>query len=88
MRKKLKKYYFYNFANNINLANEARKDEEEFRLCKTYTMGNHSNKQLISNDKLTTFFEDNFKGLYRPSLVCIRTKVIISEIIYKYKIVY
>ena len=56
MRTKLKNYYFSNLAKNINLATEARKVEEEFGLCKTYSLSNHSNKQLISNDKLTTFF--------------------------------
>ena len=56
MRTKLKNNYFSNLENNINFANEARKVEEEFRLCKTYIMSNHSNKQLISNDKLYTFF--------------------------------
>ena len=61
MQTKLKNYYFSNLAKNINLANESRKVEEEFRLCKTYTMINHSDKQLISNDKLTTFFKDHFK---------------------------
>ena len=38
MRTKLKNNYISNLAKNINLANESRKVEEEFRLCKTYTM--------------------------------------------------
>ena len=54
MRTKLKNDYFSNLAKNINSANESRKVEEEFRLCKTYTMSNHSDKQLVSNDGLTT----------------------------------
>ena len=43
------------------MANESRKVEGEFRLCKTYTMINHSDKQLVFNDKLNTFFKDHFK---------------------------
>ena len=66
MRTKLKNYYFSNLANNLNLANEAIKVEEEFRLCKTNTMSNHSNKQLISNDKLTTFCKTILK-ITRPN---------------------
>ena len=53
--------YFSNLAKNINVANEARKVEEEFRLCKDYTMIKHSNKQRISNDNLTKHFENHFK---------------------------
>jgi exonuclease III len=60
MRTKLKNDYFSNLAKNINLANESRKVEEEFRLCKNYTMIKHSDKQLISNDTLSDFFENHF----------------------------
>ena len=34
MRNKFKNYYFSKLARNINIANETRKIEEEFRLCK------------------------------------------------------
>ena len=34
MRNRLKNEYFSNLANNINIASEERKIEEEFRLCK------------------------------------------------------
>lgn len=61
MRTKLKNDYFSALANNINFASEARKVEEEFRLCKDYRMTKNSDKKVISNDKLATFFEDHFK---------------------------
>ena len=60
MRTKLKNEYFSKLSSDINLANEARKVEEEFRLCKNYTMIKHSDKQLISNDTLSDFFENHF----------------------------
>ena len=61
MRTKLQNDYFANLANNINIASEQRKVEEEFRLCNDYHMLKHSNKLLISNKKLSEFFEDHFK---------------------------
>ena len=61
MRTKLKNDYFSALANNINLANEARKVEEEFRLCKNYYMTRKSQQKIISNEKLSTFFENHFK---------------------------
>ena len=48
-------------ANNINTSGEARKIEEEFRLCKTYTMTKHSDINLIPSEKLTEFFIDHLK---------------------------
>ena len=60
MRTKLKNDYFSNLAKNINVANEARNVEEEFRLCKNYRMNKHSEKQLISNEKLSEHFEEHF----------------------------
>ena len=61
MRTNLKNQYFSRLANNINLASEARKVEEEFRLCKNYTMSKTTEQQLIINDKLNNFFQDHFK---------------------------
>ena len=61
MQNKLKNYYFLNMANNINMASEARKVEEEFRLSREYDMTKCSDKQIISNTKLSEFFEDHFK---------------------------
>ena len=49
-------------ANNINIASEERKIEEEFRLCKNYNMHKNSQPKLITNEKLTEFFEDLLKG--------------------------
>lgn len=60
MRSKLKNEYFSDLAKNINIANESRKVEEEFRLSKDYRMMKKSTKHLISTDKLTTFFKDHF----------------------------
>lgn len=61
MRTKLKNDYFSKLADNINTVSEARKIEEEFRLCKTYTMTTHTNSNLISSEKLTDFFQDHLK---------------------------
>ena len=49
------------YPNNINIASEERKIEEEFRLCKNYNMHKNSDSKLITNDKLTEFFEDHLK---------------------------
>ena len=59
MRNKLKNDYFSNLANNINIVGEARKIEEEFRLCKSYTMHKHTDTKLITSEKLTEFFQDH-----------------------------
>ena len=61
MRNKLKNEYFSSLANDINNAAEARKIEEEFRLCKTYTMHKNTDTNLISSEKLTDFFKDHLK---------------------------
>ena len=61
MRNKLKNEYFSSLANEINTVAEARKVEEEFRLCKTYTMHRNVDTNLISSDKLTEFFQDHLK---------------------------
>ena len=61
MRNKLKNDYFSSLANEINTVAEARKIEEEFRLCKTYTMHKNVDTNLISSDKLTEFFQDHLK---------------------------
>ena len=61
MRNKLKNDYFSNLANNINIVGEARKIEEEFRLCKSYTMHKNTDVKLISTEKLSAFFEDHLK---------------------------
>ena len=61
MRNKLKNDYFSDLADDINIVGEARKIEEEFRLCKTYTMHKNKNQNLISSDKLTEFFKDHLK---------------------------
>ena len=61
MRNKLKNDYFSKLSSNINTASEARKIEEEFHLCKTYTMTKHSDINLISSGKLTDFFKDHLK---------------------------
>ena len=61
MRNKLKNDYFSKLANNINVVAEARKVEEEFRLCKSYTMHKHTDTNLITSEKLTEFFEDHLK---------------------------
>ena len=61
MRNKLKNEYFSSLANDINTAAEARKIEEEFRLCKTYTMHKNTDTNLISSEKLTDFFKDHLK---------------------------
>ena len=53
--------FFANLANNINIASEERKIEEEFRLCKSYTMHKHSDTKLVTSEKLTEFFEDHLK---------------------------
>ena len=46
VRTNLQNDYFSKLANNIRSA-EARKIEEEFHLCKTYTMSKHSDINLI-----------------------------------------
>ena len=56
LRNKLKNDYFLSLANEINTAAEARKIEEEFRLCKNYTMHKNTDTNLISSEKLTDFF--------------------------------
>ena len=61
MRNKLKNDYFSNLANNINIVGEARKIEEVFRLCKSYTMHKHTDTKLITSEKLTEFFQDHLK---------------------------
>ena len=61
MRNKLKNDYFSSLANEINTAAEARKIEEEFRLCKTYTMHKNTDANLISSEKLTEFFKDHLR---------------------------
>ena len=48
LRVKLKNDYFSKLANNINMANEHRNVDEEFRLAKTYTMSKHSEINVIS----------------------------------------
>ena len=60
MRTKLKNDYFSKLASDINIASEARKVEEEFRLCKNYTMIKHSEKKMISDEALSDFFENHF----------------------------
>ena len=45
----------------INVVGEARKIEEEFRLCKSYHMHKNTNQNLISSEKLTEFFKDHLK---------------------------
>ena len=60
------------FPNNINLAAEARQVEEEFRLCKNYSMTTKSDKTLISTENLSEFFEDHFKekrSLIQPEVL-------------------
>ena len=61
MRNKLKNYYFSKLARNVNIDKEARKIEEEFRLCKSYTITKHSDIKQISSEKLTDFFKDHLK---------------------------
>ena len=61
MRNKLKNEYFSSLANEINTAAEARRIEEEFRLCKSYTMHKNTETNLISSEKLTDFFKDHLK---------------------------
>ena len=61
MRNKLKNEYFSSLANEINTAAEARKIEEEFRLCKSFTMHKNTDTNLISSEKLTEFFKDHLK---------------------------
>ena len=53
MRTNLSNAYFSKLANTINLAAEARHVEEEFRLCKKYSMTTKSDKTLISTEKLS-----------------------------------
>ena len=61
LRNKLKNDYFSTLADNINVVGEARKIEEEFRLCKSYHMHKNTNQNLISSEKLTEFFKDHLK---------------------------
>ena len=61
MRNKLKNDYFSDLAENINTVAEARKVEEEFRLCKSYNMHKTKDTKLISSEKLTEFFKDHLK---------------------------
>ena len=46
MRNKLKNEYFSNLANNINIASEERKIEEELFLCENYTMHKNSDTKI------------------------------------------
>ena len=62
LRIKLKNDYFSDLAKNINMASEARKVEEEFRLCKGYTMNKNTDPKLISTEKLSAFFQDHFSA--------------------------
>ena len=48
-------------AENINTVAEARKVEEEFRLCKSYEMHKPTDTKLISSEELTEFFQDHLK---------------------------
>ena len=52
MRTNLSNAYFSKLANNINLAAEARQVEEEFCLCKNYSMTTKSDKTLIHRLKI------------------------------------
>ena len=61
MRTNLSNAYFSKIENNIKLEAEARQVEEEFRLCKNYSMTTKSDKTLISTENLSEFFEDHFK---------------------------
>ena len=61
MRNEFKNDYLSTLARNINIANEARKIEEELRLCKTYTMIKYSDINLVFSEKLTDFFKDHLK---------------------------
>ena len=61
LRIKLKNDYFSKLANNINIVSEARNVEEEFRLCKSYTMAKHSEIKIISPEKLSEHFKDHLK---------------------------
>ena len=61
LRNKLKNDYFSNLAENINTVAEARKVEEEFRLCKSYEMHKPTDTKLISSEELTEFFQDHLK---------------------------
>ena len=54
--------YFSCLAKNINIENEARKVEEEFRLCKSYAMNKNTDPKLICTDKLSAFFHDHFSA--------------------------
>ena len=60
LRNSLKNCYFSNLANNINIANEARAVDEEFLLCREYRINKPSVQKVISNEKLATFFKDQF----------------------------
>ena len=60
MRTKLKNDYFSKLERNINIANEAGMIEEEFRLCKTYTMTKHSDINLVSSEKLQHEFRYSY----------------------------
>ena len=53
--------YFSNLPENINTVAEARKIEEEIRLCKSYSMHKPTETKLISSEKLTEFFKDHLK---------------------------
>ena len=61
LRNKLKNDYFLDLAENINTVAEARKVEEEFRLCKSYNMHKPTDTKLITSEKLTEFFKDHLK---------------------------
>ena len=60
LRIKLKNNYFSDLAKDINIASEARKVEEEFRLCKTYNMHKNTDANLISTEKLSSFFQNHY----------------------------
>ena len=59
-RKLLKNQYYYEKAQDINSAAEARQVEKEFHLAKSYAMHKPSPKIDISKEKLTKHFEKHF----------------------------
>ena len=69
MRKKLKNDYFSNLARNINTVVEARKIEEEFRLCQSYNHITHR-RHLIASEKMTEFFKEKEKPVdWQPEVI-------------------
>ena len=59
-RMKLKNEYFKEKASKINIANEERRTEEEFRLAKTYSSLNKCSKIPIPAEQLTKHFSNHF----------------------------